>query len=290
MFERNNQACLIFPGAGATLAAGAREANAVVDLRPILDDLATESRALDDVVAGAATDWATRTPAEGWTIAHQVAHLAWTDAKALIAVAAPGDFRGEIERALAAGPGYVDAGAAGEARKPREELLARWRFGRETLATALEAAPPGTKFPWYGPPMSAASMATARLMETWAHAQDVYDALGLAREPGSGLRHIARFGVRTRDFAFAVRSLPPPAQEFRVELRAPGGQLWAYGPDDAGQRVTGSALDFCLVVTQRRHLADTDLEATGPDAVRWLGIAQAFAGPPGAGRKAGQFT
>jgi uncharacterized protein (TIGR03084 family) len=266
------------------------EANAVVDLRPILDDLAAESQALDDVVAAGETDWATPTPAEGWTIAHQIAHLAWTDAKALIAVRTPGDFPQEVQRALAAGPDYVDAGAAEEMRKPREELLAQWRAGREALAAALAAAPPGTKFPWYGPPMSAASMTTARLMETWAHAQDVYDALGLVREPGNAIRHIARFGVRTRDFAFAVHSLPPPVAEFRVELRAPDGGLWTYGPEDAAQRVTGSALDFCLVVTQRRHPADTDLHAAGEDAAKWLEIAQAFAGPPGGGRKAGQFA
>ncbi|GAB2967617.1 TIGR03084 family metal-binding protein [Amycolatopsis acidiphila] len=261
----------------------------MVDLGPILGDLAAESQSLDDVVAGPGTDWATPTPAEGWTIGHQIAHLAWTDAKALIAVRTPGDFPEEIKRALAAGPGYVGEGIAEEAKKPREELLARWRAGREALAAALPAAPPGSKFPWYGPPMSAASMTTARLMETWAHAQDVYDALGLRREPGGGLRHIARFGVRTRDFAFAVHSLAPPAAEFRVELRAPDGELWAYGPADATQRVTGSALDFCLVVTQRRHPADTDLQAVGADAVKWLEIAQAFAGPPGRGRKAGQF-
>ncbi|TNC22989.1 TIGR03084 family metal-binding protein [Amycolatopsis alkalitolerans] len=260
----------------------------MVDLRPILDDLAAESRSLDEVVVGA--DWAAPTPAAGWTIGHQIAHLAWTDAKALIAVRTPGEFPEEIKRALTAGEGYVDAGAAEEVKKPREELLAEWRDGREALAGALLAAPEGTKFPWYGPPMSAASLATARMMETWAHSQDVHDALGLPREPAGSIRHIARFGVRTRDFSFAVHSLAPPAAEFRVELRAPGGELWTYGPEDAQQRVTGSALDFCLVVTQRRHPADTDLRASGAEAVKWLEIAQAFAGPPGNGRKAGQFT
>ncbi|GAA4668959.1 MULTISPECIES: TIGR03084 family metal-binding protein [Amycolatopsis] len=260
----------------------------MVDLRPILSDLAAESQALDDIVAGA--DWATPTPAEGWTIAHQIGHLAWTDAKALLAVRTPDDFGAEVQRALAAGDGYVDAGAVDEAGKPRDQLLQEWRTGREALSAALETAPAGTKFPWYGPPMSAASMATARLMETWAHAQDVYDALGIPHEPTDRIRHIARFGVRTRDFAFAVHSLAPPPVEFRVELRAPDGTLWTYGPEDAEQRVTGSALDFCLVVTQRRHPADTDLVAEGADAAKWLEIAQAFAGPPGKGRKPGEFA
>lgn len=149
---------------------------------------------------------------------------------------------------------------------------------------ALYAAPTGTRFPWYGPPMSAASMATGRLMETWAHGQDVADAVGVVRPPTDRLRHVVRIGVRARDFAFGVHGLNPPTAEFRVELLAPSGELWTYGPEGAPQRVTGPALDFCLLVTQRAHRADLAVEAVGAEAGRWLDIAQAFAGPPGAGR------
>lgn len=133
--------------------------------------------------------------------------------------------------------------------------------------------------------MSVASMATGRLMETWAHGQDVADALGVARTPTDRLRHVARIGVRARDFAFHVRGLTPPASEFRVELTGPKGELWTYGPEEAPQRVTGPALDFCLLVTQRAHRDDLAVRAEGPDADRWLDIAQAFAGPPGQGRE-----
>jgi uncharacterized protein (TIGR03084 family) len=132
--------------------------------------------------------------------------------------------------------------------------------------------------------MSATSMATARLMETWAHGQDVADALGITRTPTPRLRHVAWLGTRTRDFAFAVRGLAPPAEPFRVELSAPDGPVWTFGPEDARQRVSGPALDFCLLVTQRIHRDDTDLVATGADADAWLDIAQTFAGPPGSGR------
>ncbi|UQS25483.1 TIGR03084 family metal-binding protein [Amycolatopsis thermalba] len=260
----------------------------MADPGPILRDLADESRELDDLVSEA--EWSVPTPAEGWTIAHQIAHLAWTDAKALIAVRTPDEFPAEVQRALAAGEDFVDQGARELAGKPREELLALWRSGRDELANELARVPDGQKLPWYGPPMSAASMATARLMETWAHAQDVYDALGLRREPTRRLWQIARFGVRTRNFAFSVHGLAPPAEEFRVELSGVDGEEWTFGPEDAAQRVTGSALGFCLVVTQRRHPADTDVVAAGPDAEKWLEIAQAFAGPPGSGRKAGQFA
>jgi uncharacterized protein (TIGR03084 family) len=281
---------LDFSGSRCEARGEREEADAVVDLGPILDDLAAESQSLDDVVAEPGTDWATPTPAEGWTIAHQIAHLAWTDAKTLIAVRSPDEFGQELKRAVVAGESYVGDAALEEGRKPPAQLLEEWRAGRADLAKALAEAPPGEKFTWYGPPMGAASMATARLMETWAHAQDVFDALGVRREPTARIRHIVHLGVRTRDFAFAVRSLAPPVTPFRVELRAPGGGIWAYGPEDAAQRVTGSALDFCYVVTQRRHPEDTDLVAVGEDAAEWLGIAQSFAGPPGAGREPGQFS
>jgi uncharacterized protein (TIGR03084 family) len=137
--------------------------------------------------------------------------------------------------------------------------------------------------------MSPTSMATARLMETWAHGQDVADALGAEHAVTDRIRHVAHIGVRARDFAYRVRGLEPPAGEFRVELTGPGGDVWTWGPDDAPQRVTGPALDFALVVTQRRHRSDLALVAEGADADHWLDIAQAFAGPPGEGRRPGQF-
>lgn len=262
----------------------------MVDLTALIDDLLTEGDELDSVVAGLPErDWARPTPAPGWTVAHQVAHLAWTDDRALLSVTDPDGFVAEITRVLSGDSPqrWVDESAEEGSRTPPAELLERWRRGRAGLAEALAAVPDGMKLPWYGPPMSAASMATARLMETWAHTTDVFDAVGLHREPTGRLRHVAHLGVRTRDFAYGVRGLTPPAEPFRVSLVAPDGSLWTWGPDDAAQRVTGPALDFCLLVIQRIHRDDTALVAVGADADRWLDIAQAFAGPPGDGRKAG---
>ncbi|MET8767078.1 TIGR03084 family metal-binding protein [Streptomyces sp. NPDC004658] len=257
----------------------------MADPTPVIDDLRAESDELDELVAELSPrQWALPTPAPGWTVAHQVAHLAWTDRSALLAVTDTGAFQALVEKALAAPGSFVDEGAEEGAVLPPAALLATWRDGRAALDRALRDAPPGARFPWYGPPMSAASMATARLMETWAHGLDIADALGVVRPPTDRLRHVVRLGVRTRDFAFGVHGLTPPAEEFRVELTAPSGEVWAYGDARAAQRVTGPALDFCLLVTQRAHRDDLALTATGPDADRWLGIAQAFAGPPGTGR------
>lgn len=252
---------------------------------PIVADLRAESDDLDALVAALPQNrWALPTPAAGWTIAHQIAHLLWTDRVALSAVTGDAAFTAALEAAAADPTGFVDKGAGELAALPPSELLAEWRENRARLHEALLAVPDGRKVPWFGPPMSAASMATARLMETWAHGLDVADALGVTRPATPRLRSIAHLGVRTRDYAFFVHNLAAPAGPFLVELRGPGGGIWSWGPPDAAQRVTGSALDFCYLVTQRRALDELDVTAEGADARRWLEIAQAFAGPPGAGR------
>ena len=252
---------------------------------PMVADLRAESDELDGLVAGLPAErWAEATPAPGWTIAHQIAHLLWTDRVALIAVTDEAGFTAVLGAAAADPAGFVDEGAEELAVIPPPALLADWRSTRARLHGELLDVADGRKLPWFGPPMSAASMATARLMETWAHGLDVADALGVKRPATARLRSVAHIGVRTRDFAFAVNGLAAPTEPFRVELRAPDGSTWSWGPDDAAQRVTGSAEDFCMLVTQRRPRSALDVTAEGADAQRWLTIAQAFAGPPGGGR------
>jgi len=255
----------------------------LADLHAEGDQLYAAVSGLDDSAVGG---WATPTPAAGWTVATQVAHLLWTDETATTAATDKAAWDEIVLAAIADPNGYVDTYAHEIARLEPRALLARWGAARAALAEALRGFPEGERMPWFGPPMSPASMATARFMETWAHALDVYDALGLRPEPTNRIRHVAHLGVRTRNFSFGVHGLEPPAEEFRVELTAPSGDQWAWGPEDAAQRVTGSALDFCLRVTQRIHRNDTDLVAEGADAEKWLTIAQAFAGPPGEGRAA----
>lgn len=263
----------------------------MADVGAVLADLRAEGEDLDTLVRDLSDDdWARPTPAEGWTVAHQIAHLAWTDHVALQSVDDPPAFAATVAAAAGGGSTVVDDEAARGAALPAPELLAQWRSGRLGLADALARVPPDRKLDWFGPPMGATAMATARLMETWAHGQDVADALGVVRSPTARLRNVAHIGVRTRDFAYTVHRETPPAEPFRVELTAPDGSTWTWGPDDARQRVTGTASDFCLLVTQRRHRDDVDVRAEGADAEHWLTLAQAFAGPPGNGRSAGQFA
>lgn len=255
----------------------------------VLDDLRAEGDELDALVAGLGTEeWALPTPAERWSIAHQVAHLAWTDDRALISMTEPDRFARELPRAPEELIAAVEAGAREGAERPPGELLEWWRASRTRLHEALAGSRPGARFPWYGTRMSAASIATGRIMETWAHGEDVADTVGVRRIPTARLRHVARIAVRARDYAFAAHGRRVPTAEFRVELTAPDGSLWTYGPPEAEQRVTGPALDFCLLAVQRRHRDDVAVRAEGPDADAWLSVAQAFAGPPGSGRAPGR--
>ncbi|HEX6514366.1 MAG TPA: TIGR03084 family metal-binding protein [Nocardioidaceae bacterium] len=256
-------------------------------LTQVLADLAEEGDRLDALLAPLPESrWRTPTPAAGWDVAHQIAHLAWTDEVAVAAATDPARWQRVLAAAAEDPTGYVDVHAAEGAATPSGELLGRWRTARRRLAETLARHPHGERIPWFGPPMSATSMATARFMETWAHGLDVHEALGREVRPSERIRHVAHLGVRTRDFAFAVHGLPAPQEEFRVELVSPRGELWTWGPEGAAQAVRGPAYHFCLLVTQRRHRADLDLVVTGADADRWLDVAQAFAGLPGGGRPA----
>ncbi|WP_432534406.1 TIGR03084 family metal-binding protein [Kineococcus arenarius] len=249
--------------------------------RQLLADLAAEGEALEEVLRPLSpADWARPTPAVGWTIAAQVAHLAWTDELASLAVTDPAGF---AARAASQRVDAVDRAAAAGAEADPARLLARWCGGRRRLAGELADVPDGTRLPWFGPPMGVASMVTARLMETWAHGTDVRDALGLPPTASARLDHVARLGTRTRAFAFTTHGLPAPVEPVRVELTRPDGSVWSDGPEDADQRVSGPLLDFCLRVVQRRPRGELALTATGRDADRWLDVAQAFAGPPGRG-------
>jgi uncharacterized protein (TIGR03084 family) len=262
----------------------------MVSMVELTDDLSAETDDLLAQLAGLDEDeWDTPTPAVGWSIRDQVSHLAYFDDAARTAIADPGRFTAERDAAMADIDGMTERVAATNRDRSGLELLEWLGEARAAFIAAALDADPGLRAPWYGPPMSVASQVTARLMETWAHGQDVADALGVERVPTDRLRHITFIGVRTLPNSFLSHRRDVPADPVRVELVGPGGDRWDYGPADAADRVSGPAVDFALAVTQRRHLDDLSLVVTGPVATEWLSIAQAFAGPSGPGRAPGQF-
>jgi uncharacterized protein (TIGR03084 family) len=256
----------------------------------VLSDLEAEGEELDQLVAGIEPGrWHTLTPSPRWTIAHQIGHLAASDRFAALAVTDPAAFAARRSELAPALEDVNDAVAAEAATLSPDELLAQWRDSRASVIGALSTCRPGARIEWIVAPMSPASLASTRLMELVGHGQDIRDALRVVWEPTDRIFHVARLGVRTRDFSFRLQGLDPPVQEFRVELIAPSQELWVFGPLNAPQRVTGSAADFCLLVTRRRHRSDLELTAEGDDANRWLDFAQAYAGAPSPGRAPGQF-
>ncbi|MDR2991251.1 MAG: TIGR03084 family protein [Burkholderiaceae bacterium] len=230
--------------------------------------------------------WHAQTAFYGWTPWDEIAHLCFFDETGLLAATDAAAFTRDtaaLSGRLAAGQ-EISAVARDKYRHlDGAGLLAHWEPIAARLADALSGLDPKARLPWYGPSMSARSFATARLMETWAHGQDVWDLLRRVRPATSRLRHIAHLGVTTYGWTFLNRKLPVPEPVPFVALAAPGGETWTWGDAASSQFVRGMAGDFCLVVTQRRHWADTGLVVSEGAASRWMSIAQCFAGPPADG-------
>lgn len=260
----------------------------MADIAALVSDLKAEQESVDELLDGRTDeDWARDTPAEGWTVAHQVAHLAFFDAAVTESIVDPDAFAESLKVARA-DPDYTTTVAAPLVEMRSDDLFALWRSGRQPMYDAMTGAPEGLRTQWYGPAMSVASACTARIMEHWAHGQDIADTFGVRREPTDRLRHVIHIGYRARGFAYANRGLPVPEADVRIEVTAPSGGTWVFG-ESARDVIRGTALDMALLMTQRRHRADTQLEAEGPLAEEFLDVAQAFAGKPGGGRRPGQF-
>jgi len=247
----------------------------------LIADLTDEQERLHAVLAPLAPeDWACPTPAVGWDIRDQLAHIALVELHAVQAVSDPAGFERATDEA-AADPAAFERGMYERGQTYRgPDLLELWAPARRTVVETLAAAPDGVRIAWWGPSMGSRSFLTARLMETWSHGQDIRDALGIHTPVTSGLRHIAHLGVITHGWSYAVRGLDPDRTPVFVDLSGPGGERWTWGDPELPDRVSGEALDFCLVVTQRRHWRDTTLDVQGSSATSWMDIAQAFAGPP----------
>ena len=254
----------------------------------VLLDLAGEVAAMDSLLkALTSNDWSTQTPAPGWDVADQVIHLGLFDRRAQWSMTEPERFNEDMRTLMTKGgvEGVHDA----ERHRSPDDLLSWWRDGAADLASAARSLDLSARCVWYGPSMSARSMLTARLMETWAHGYDIADAVGATVPATDRLRHVAHIGVGARRFAFAANKREMPDGDVFVELAAPSGDVWTWGDASSDNTVRGEALGFCLAVTQRRHLDDCGLDVQGALAIEWMSIAQAFAGAPGVGRTKGQF-
>ena len=226
--------------------------------------------------------WSTATPSPGWTVADQVAHLAYFDEAATASVGGAATFAPYLDEARRLGASLPDDVAARSRGRSPDDLRAWWVGARAAMLDAMLAAGPSARVAWYGPDFSVASALSGRLMETWAHGDDVFEALGAPHRETAALYDVARLCARTRANSYAAQGRAAPDVEVAVVLDASSGDVWRFG--EGTEEIRGRAVEFCLVATQRRHPSDTALVATGPAAAEWLSIAQAFAGAPGEGR------
>ncbi len=244
-------------------------------------DFLDESAALADLVAPLTdADFERETLFKRWTINNILRHLhVWNIAagKSLDGDAAFAAFMAQLvggER----GRRFTEYEADYLGNLAGQALLAAYRAQSAALAAQFAATDPKARLKWVGPEMSALSSVTARLMETWAHAQAVYDLLGVERVNSDRIGNIVRLGVNTFGWTFRNRKEEPPGPMPRLRLTAPSGAIWEYGEGEG--LIEGDAAEFCQVVTQCRNIADTQLRVSGPVATRWMSIAQCFAGPP----------
>jgi uncharacterized protein (TIGR03084 family) len=252
----------------------------IASMQRLVDDLREEHESLDNVVARVGElQWRLATPSPGWNVADQIAHLTYFDEAAATAMLDPDRFRAERDMLFAhASEVGIDQYTLAPLRLlEAHQLLERWRAARRVLEGAADGLDENARVEWFGPSMGAKSFLSARLMETWAHGTDVVDALSAFRPPTERLVHVAQLGYNTRRWSYQVRGETMPEGDIRLELQSPTGVAWAWGPDSADDTVSGRAEEFCLVVTQRRHVEDTSLKADSLGA-EWLARAQAFAG------------
>lgn len=230
-----------------------------------------------------AADWERPTLFMDWTPWDVLAHLHYFDEVSLHAAGGEDAFASRRKALMES----VGEGLSTRALQRRDlghleppELLERWRKTAGELAEKLGALDAKARLPWFGPDMSVRMFATARYMETWAHAQEIYDLMGVVRKHGDRIRHIVAIGVRTFAWTFVNRGLEVPGPPPHLRLTAPSGEVWEHNEPSDTNRIEGAAVDFCMTVTQTRNVEDTGLRVTGPVATAWMAIAQCFAGPP----------
>ncbi len=250
---------------------------------PQAQDFLDESNALALILAPLNdADFDMPTQFKGWSIDDVIGHLHMFNVAALDTLhddAAFATFFAPIAADMAAGKSMVQSqypwldGLCGRA------LFEEWQTTAEKVAKAYGNADPKRRLKWAGPDMSVLSSITARQMETWAHGQEVFDALGQERVEQDRIRNIVHLGVSTFSWTFSNRALPVPDLAPYVRLTGPSGAVWNWNTPQDENAVHGDAVDFARVVTQVRNVADTNLKTTGQAAADWMAMAQCFAGP-----------
>lgn len=262
-----------------------------IDALKVTDVYEQETTKLADFLAGLQeSDWIRPTPAKGWTVTDQVAHLAFVYNLAAQACHAPDEFKAGLQQVAEVGfEAAVKQGLTEYGAGSAQDVLGRFKFASHMAATGLRSTT-AQRVPWLVNPLPPSVLAMAGMLETFAHGQDIYDTLDTRVERGDELEYLVHFIARTRDFGYLSHDMTPPVQEFLFQITLPSGRTVEVGPADSSDVVRGPAEDLALLASRRRHRDDLDVVADGQDAKVWLTIAQAYRGPAGPGRAPGQFN
>ncbi|MEM6557318.1 MAG: TIGR03084 family metal-binding protein [Pseudomonadota bacterium] len=245
------------------------------------EDFRAESEALFGLLDGAdATRFDEPTLFKDWTINAVLQHLHFWNQMAGLQLTDEAELSRRLGEVMRHEGGMRGFERAHFNEMGGRDLLESWHEDVAHTADLFADADPRARLKWAGPDMSARSSITARLMETWAHGQEVYDHLGVERENADRIQNIVVLGVNTFGWTYKTRKQDPPGPMPYLELTAPSGAVWTYGDESQTERVAGLAEEFCQVVTQTRNVADTDLIVTGVTAQDWMSKAQCFAGAP----------
>lgn len=262
-------------------------------MKTLGQDFLDESNALHALVAPLDdAELKQETAFKAWTIERVVQHLHVWNMAALMSLKGDGSFEtyyAQLENHRRGG------GTMGSFEREwldglsGRDLVTAWHSGFSETAARFAEAEPSARVKWAGPDMSARSSITARLMETWAHGQEVYDTLGVVRRNADRIRNIVVLGNNTYGWTFKVRGETAPGPRPHLHLTAPSGEVWLYNDPSDSEVIEGLAEEFCQVVTQTRNIADTALKCTGANARNWMSKAQCFAGdaepPPAPGSR-----
>lgn len=255
-------------------------------------DFLEESKSLNAIIESLDVyRMATPTQFLNWTIEDIVGHLHMFNHAAELALKDRQNFNSffdPIASDLNQGKSLLDVQKVWLRDTDWPELLELWQAGFAKLAESFGNADPKHRLAWAGPDMSVRSSATARQMETWAHGQAVFDVLGETRVDQGRIKNIVHLGINTYGWTFINRKLDVPDPAPFVSLIAPSGDVWEWNERQSDNVVTGSAVGFCQIVTQTRNVKDTDIQTTGDNALKWMAMAQCFAGKPVDGPREGE--
>lgn len=252
----------------------------------LFSNISVETNRLHSVLANLVElEWETPTKSTPWNVKDQISHLAANDDNTVLALTDPVRFVSARPSTLPDIQKMVDQVIINNHDRSGQDLFRWFIESRHLLIKSSRNISPKQRIPWYGSEMSVASALTARLMETWAHGYDIFEALKMPYVPTNALRHVVFLGLQALPSSFSTNGLEAPKSVVQIKSKSPSGDIWQFGPSDASNVIYGDAFELALVVTQRIHVDDTGIRSIGPVADQWIHIAQAFAGPPGSGRR-----